>query len=63
MSATSLDLWTRVAILVLEVGSVAVFAWFLVDVVRLSKRHERRRRHDPPPPGSPLDGPPYHDNP
>lgn len=34
---TAWDVWTCVAIGVLEIGSVAVFGWFLVEVVRLAR--------------------------
>ncbi len=36
------ELWTRIAIAVLELGSIAVFAWFLVEVVRLARARHRR---------------------
>lgn len=42
MSAAAWEAWTRVAIAILEVGSVAVFAWFLVDVVRRARGWSRR---------------------
>ena len=48
MSPGGWELWTRLAIAVLELGSVAVFAWFLVDVVRLAARRRDGRGEDPP---------------
>lgn len=39
---TAWELWTWVAIGVLEVGSVAVFGWFLVEVAALWRRSRRR---------------------
>lgn len=42
---TALELWTRVAIWILIGGSIAVFGWFLRDLLRLA----RPRRRTPPP--------------
>ena len=41
MSVAAWEAWTRIAIAILEVGSVAVFAWFLVDVVRRARAWRR----------------------
>jgi hypothetical protein len=35
---TALELWTWISIGVLIVGSSAVFAWFLRDVLRMGRR-------------------------
>ena len=34
---TALELWTRIAIWVLIWGSIAVFGWFVRDLVRMSR--------------------------
>lgn len=44
MSAWTVATWA--SIVVLALGSLAVFAWFLVDAVKLLK--SRRRRDTPP---------------
>jgi hypothetical protein len=55
-----MNLWTLatdVAIWVLIAGSLGVFAWFLVEVVRLVRaRLERERRARPPGEGPPPTG-------
>lgn len=34
---TAMELWTRIAILVLIWGSIAVFIWFARDLLRMSR--------------------------
>ncbi len=34
---TGLELWTRIAIWVLTWGSIAVFIWFVRDLLRMSR--------------------------
>lgn len=48
---SSWEIWTRIAIAILVFGSVAVFAWFLVEVVALARgrRSTRETREDPDP--------------
>ena len=45
------ELGTRIAIVVLLVGSVAVFAWFIGDALRLFEGRRRGKALRPPPDG------------
>ena len=40
------EIGTRAAIVVLGVGSIAVFAWFLRDAIRLLRERTARDRND-----------------